>query len=62
MLGFLLAVFTLFAIVAGVSLQIIDPWIRRNVVGLLSCGSLISMFASPLFIIVSLLKIALVHF
>lgn len=51
MLGFLLAVFTLFAIVAGVSLQIIDPWIRRNVVGLLSCGSLISMFASPLFII-----------
>lgn len=56
MLGLLLAVFGLFAIIVGGSLQIIDFSMRRMVVGLLSCASLISMFASPLFIIVSLFK------
>ena len=53
MLGLLFGVLVLFAIVVTGSLQIVDPWMRRVVVGLLSCASLISMFASPLFIIVS---------
>ncbi|KAM6584991.1 hypothetical protein CsatB_011993 [Cannabis sativa] len=51
MLGLLLAVLVLFAAVVSGSLQIADPWMRRMAVGLLSCASLISMFASPLFII-----------
>ncbi|XP_023522722.1 bidirectional sugar transporter SWEET2-like, partial [Cucurbita pepo subsp. pepo] len=51
MIGLLLAVFAIFiAIVAG-SLQIANVPLRRNVVGILSCASLVSMFASPLFII-----------
>lgn len=52
-MGLLVAVFGLFAIIAIGSLQISDLFLRRTVVGLLSCFSLISMFASPLFIIVS---------
>lgn len=51
MLGLLLAVFSLFAIIVAGSLQIVDENIRRIVVGVLSCCALISMFASPLFII-----------
>lgn len=51
--GLLLAVFGLFAIIVTGSLQITDGNIRWITVGLLSCVSLISMFASPLFIIVS---------
>ncbi|EXB54069.1 Bidirectional sugar transporter SWEET2 [Morus notabilis] len=47
----LLAVFSIFGVVVGGSLQIIDPLIRRNVVGLMSSVCLVSMFASPLFII-----------
>lgn len=62
MLGLLLAVLVLFAIIVTGSLQIVDFWMRRMVVGLLSCASLISMFASPLFIIVSLLRTVLVYF
>ncbi|KAJ7981901.1 Bidirectional sugar transporter SWEET [Quillaja saponaria] len=51
MVGLLLAVFGLFAIIVVGSLQIADPLLRQIFVGLLSCASLISMFASPLFII-----------
>ncbi|PON69817.1 SWEET sugar transporter [Parasponia andersonii] len=51
MLGLLLAVLVLFAIIVAGSLQIVDFQTRWMVVGLLSCASLISMFASPLFII-----------
>lgn len=54
MFGLLLAVFGLCAIIVAGSLQIIDAAIRRMFVGFLSGASLISMFASPLFIIVSL--------
>jgi hypothetical protein len=54
MFGLLLAVFGLCAIIVAGSLQIIDSAIRRMFVGFLSGASLISMFASPLFIIVSL--------
>lgn len=53
MTGLLLAVLALFAAIFIGSLQISDPETRRMFVGFLSCGSLISMFASPLFIIVS---------
>ncbi|KAF1897859.1 hypothetical protein Lal_00032621 [Lupinus albus] len=51
MLGLLLAVLGIFAIVLVGSLQISDNVTRRLFVGSLSCASLISMFASPLFII-----------
>ncbi|XVF04441.1 hypothetical protein REPUB_Repub05bG0083100 [Reevesia pubescens] len=51
MLGLLLAVFSLIAIIIAGSLQIVDREARWIFVGLLSCASLISMFASPLFII-----------
>ncbi|KAB2605454.1 bidirectional sugar transporter SWEET2-like [Pyrus ussuriensis x Pyrus communis] len=51
MLGLLAAVCGLIAIIVLGSLQITDAATRRLVVGLLSCASLISMFASPLFII-----------
>ncbi|GLT74390.1 hypothetical protein SLA2020_461930 [Shorea laevis] len=51
MLGLLLADFSLFAIIVACSLQINDTETRRIVVGTLSCCSLISMSASPLFII-----------
>ncbi|XP_022718052.1 bidirectional sugar transporter SWEET2-like isoform X2 [Durio zibethinus] len=52
MLGLLLAVIGLLAIIIGGSLQIVDRKVRWIFIGLLSCASLISMFASPLFIIV----------
>ncbi|KAG4981542.1 hypothetical protein JHK85_035500 [Glycine max] len=52
MVGLLLAVLGMFAIVLVGSLQIDDVIMRRFFVGFLSCASLISMFASPLFIIV----------
>jgi len=51
MLGLLLAVLGLCAIIVAGSLQITDGGMRRIFVGLLSGASLISMFASPLFII-----------
>lgn len=56
MLGMLVAVFGLFAVIVLGSLQISDFSLRRVVVGLISVASLISMFASPLFVIVSLFK------
>ncbi|MBA0591276.1 hypothetical protein Gorai_019954, partial [Gossypium raimondii] len=52
MLGMLLGVFGLLAIIVAGSLQIADRATRWIFVGFLSCASLISMFASPLFIIV----------
>ncbi|XP_022982299.1 bidirectional sugar transporter SWEET2-like [Cucurbita maxima] len=62
MLGLLLAVFAIFiAIVAG-SLQIANVPLRRNVVGILSCASLVSMFASPLFIINLVIRTKSVEF
>ncbi|KAJ4726522.1 Bidirectional sugar transporter SWEET [Melia azedarach] len=51
MLGLLLAVFGVFAIIVVGSLHIVDASLRQIFVGLLSCAALISMFASPLFII-----------
>lgn len=54
MLILLLVVFGLLAIVVAGSLQILDRTMRWIFVGLLSGASLISMFASPLFIIVSI--------
>lgn len=56
MLGLLMAVFGLFALIVIGSLQLSDFSMRRDAVGFLSCVSLISMFASPLFIIVSFFK------
>ena len=55
MVGLLLAVLGIFVIILVGSLQIDDSAMRRMFVGFLSCASLISMFASPLFIIVCLL-------
>ncbi|KAG4947052.1 hypothetical protein JHK87_043059 [Glycine soja] len=55
MVGLLLAVLGIFVIILVGSLQIDDSAMRRMLVGFLSCASLISMFASPLFIIVCLL-------
>ncbi|KNA26061.1 hypothetical protein SOVF_000830 [Spinacia oleracea] len=51
MLGFLSAVFVSFAILIILSLRVFDFASRQIFVGFLSCASLISMFASPLFII-----------
>ncbi|XVF79113.1 hypothetical protein PTKIN_Ptkin14bG0193400 [Pterospermum kingtungense] len=62
MLGLLLAVFGLIAIIIAGSLQIVDREIRWIFVGLLSCASLISMFASPLFIINLVIRTKSVEF
>ncbi|KAL6574151.1 Bidirectional sugar transporter SWEET2a [Orobanche hederae] len=51
MLGLLLALFSLFAIIVFVSIRVFEPPNRQLFVGYLSVFSLISMFASPLFII-----------
>uniref|UniRef100_A0A7C8Z6V9 Bidirectional sugar transporter SWEET n=1 Tax=Opuntia streptacantha TaxID=393608 RepID=A0A7C8Z6V9_OPUST len=51
MIWLLLAVFGAFAVIIFVSLRIHDHNIRQMFVGFLSCASLVSMFASPLFII-----------
>lgn len=58
MLGLLLSVFVVFAAIAIGSLLIDDFEVRHLIVGFLSCAALISMFASPLFIIVSFLEFA----
>lgn len=55
MLVWLMGVLGVFAIILIGSLLIDDVIMRRLFVGVLSCVSLISMFASPLFIIVSML-------
>lgn len=54
MLALLLAVLGVFAVILIGSLQIADIEMRQLFVGFLSCASLVSMFASPLFIIVSM--------
>ncbi|KAJ8450007.1 hypothetical protein Cgig2_029369 [Carnegiea gigantea] len=56
MIWLLLAVFGAFAVIIFVSLRLHDPRTRQMFVGFLSCASLVSMFASPLFIIVGSLK------
>ncbi|XP_061372929.1 bidirectional sugar transporter SWEET2-like [Gastrolobium bilobum] len=60
--GLLLAVFGTFAIILIGSLQIDDIIMRRLFVGFLSCASLISMFASPLFIIKLVIQTKSVEF
>ncbi|KAK9937761.1 hypothetical protein M0R45_014531 [Rubus argutus] len=62
MLGLLVAVFGLFAIIVVVSLYISDRFLRRTIVGVLSSASLISMFASPLFIINLVIRTKSVEF
>ncbi|XWS10184.1 hypothetical protein CRYUN_Cryun39dG0053700 [Craigia yunnanensis] len=62
MLGLLLAVFGLLASIIAGSLQIVDREARWILVGLLSCASLISMFASPLFIINLVIRTKSVEF
>ncbi|XP_022634515.1 bidirectional sugar transporter SWEET2 isoform X2 [Vigna radiata var. radiata] len=62
MLGLLLAVLGIFVIILVGSLQIDDRAMRRMFVGLLSCASLISMFASPLFIIKLVIRTKSVEF
>lgn len=54
MMGLIAAVIVVFAFVVFVSLGLLDYDERQTFVGYLSVASLISMFASPLFIIVSL--------
>ncbi|XP_010552141.1 PREDICTED: bidirectional sugar transporter SWEET2-like [Tarenaya hassleriana] len=51
MLGLLLVVLSVFAVIVAGSLQIPNKLTRWFFVGFLSCGSLVSMFASPLFVI-----------
>ncbi|CAA0808726.1 Bidirectional sugar transporter SWEET2 [Striga hermonthica] len=51
MAGLVLSVLVVFAVIAIGSLLIVDFEIRHLTIGFLSCASLISMFASPLFII-----------
>lgn len=51
MMWLLLGVLGAFGVIVFVSLRISDPYARQMFVGFLSCASLVSMFASPLFII-----------
>ncbi|XP_022886185.1 bidirectional sugar transporter SWEET2-like isoform X2 [Olea europaea var. sylvestris] len=51
MLGLLLAVFSAFGAIVVMSIKVFEPPNRQLFVGYLSVFSLISMFASPLFII-----------
>ena len=53
MLVLLLVVFAVVALIVVGSLQIPEKVTRWYLVGFMSCGSLVSMFASPLFVIVS---------
>ncbi|KAK6934109.1 SWEET sugar transporter [Dillenia turbinata] len=62
MLGLLLAVFGLFAIIVVVSLSINEQAMRHIFVGSLTIASLISMFASPLFIINLVIRTKSVEF
>ncbi|KAL0534441.1 hypothetical protein IC582_028732 [Cucumis melo] len=62
MLGLLLGVFGLFIVIVIGSLQITDLPLQRNVVGILSCASLVSMFSSPLFIINLVIRTKSVEF
>ncbi|KAI6687135.1 hypothetical protein NL676_023963 [Syzygium grande] len=62
MTGFLLAIIGAFAVVVAGSLQIPELALRRITVGLLSGASLISMFASPLFVINLVIRTKSVEF
>lgn len=62
MIGLLLSVVIVFAIVALGSLLIGDFGVRHMTIGFLSCASLISMFASPLFIINLVIRTKSVEF
>ncbi|QCE10211.1 bidirectional sugar transporter SWEET2-like [Vigna unguiculata] len=62
MIVLLVAVLGVFAIILVGSLQIDDIQMRRFFVGFLSCASLISMFASPLFIIKLVIQTKSVEF
>ncbi|XP_062096924.1 bidirectional sugar transporter SWEET2-like isoform X2 [Humulus lupulus] len=62
MTGLLLAVIAIFAVVAFVSIKVLDMSARQTFVGFLSVASLISMFASPLFIIKLVIKTKSVEF
>ncbi|KAK1554941.1 hypothetical protein Q3G72_019489 [Acer saccharum] len=62
MSGLLVSVFALFVIIAYVSMEHFDSQTRRFFVGCLSVASLISMFASPLFIIKLVVKSRSVEF
>lgn len=56
MLGLVLGVFAVFAVIVAISLYLFEPPSRQTFVGYLSIFSLISMFASPLFIINLVIK------
>ncbi|KAK0600482.1 hypothetical protein LWI29_015412 [Acer saccharum] len=60
--GLILAVLVIFAIVVVGSLQIDDIFLRRIFVGILSSAALISMFASPLFVINLVIRTKSVEF
>ncbi|KAF7847325.1 hypothetical protein BT93_L3084 [Corymbia citriodora subsp. variegata] len=62
MLGLLSAVVGIFAIIVFGSLQIVDPDLRRDLVGIISGLSLISMLASPLLIINLVIRTKSVEF
>ncbi|KAK6154246.1 hypothetical protein DH2020_008494 [Rehmannia glutinosa] len=62
MVGLLMSVIIVFAIIALGSLLIADFEVRHLTVGFLSCASLISMFASPLFIINLVIRTRSVEF
>ncbi|KAL2326850.1 hypothetical protein Fmac_020277 [Flemingia macrophylla] len=62
MIGLLVAVLGIFAIILVGSLQIADRSMRRTIVGFMSCASLVSMFASPLFIIKLVIRTKSVEF
>ncbi|KAL1202415.1 Bidirectional sugar transporter SWEET2 [Cardamine amara subsp. amara] len=62
MLGLLLVVFAVVGVIVAGSLQIPDMFTRWYFVGFLSCGSLVSMFASPLFVINLVIKTKSVEF
>ncbi|WOL18423.1 bidirectional sugar transporter SWEET2a-like isoform X2 [Canna indica] len=62
MLGLLIGVFCVAALIMYVSLELFDHQTRQAFVGYLSIASLISMFASPLFIISLVIKTKSVEF
>ncbi|KAF8369996.1 hypothetical protein HHK36_001633 [Tetracentron sinense] len=62
MSGLLIAIFGIFAIIVFVSLRLLDSSMRQIFVGYLSSASLISMFASPLFIINLVIRTRSVEF
>jgi solute carrier family 50 protein (sugar transporter) len=62
MCGLLLAVFGFFAVIIIGSMEIKDFSIRHTIIGFLSTASLVSMFASPLFIINLVIRTRSVEF